>query len=391
MARYVPEYKITINDREIPAALRSSVSSVRYQEGTNIADRVEIGIANVDLRWLREHIRGLGFGPSSSATTGGPRLVNDAVTNAEGLLDFDNKLTLALGYVPAPLDDVFIGEVTGIEASFPSGGMPMLTIVAHDYLQRLAQGTYARGFGPLPEFLIASILSAEHRLIPVIEASVIAASTAVTAINLIFNGTGIKQKGQSDLELMTKIAATYDAEFWVEGDTFYMARFTKEYSPRLTLTWGENLLDFTPKISGVGQVAGVAMRFTVRPLPLDFVITAFWDFDRESLGVTVAPGVGAPAKQSGVVFTIIDRLIGSPADITNSALAIVHELRSKINKRLTGSGSVIGDPRIRAGAMIRLEGLGPDFSGNYRVSSANHTIDSSGYRTSFEVFKEILL
>jgi hypothetical protein len=86
----------------------------------------------------------------------------------------------------------------------------------------------------------------------------------------------------------------------------------------------------------------------------------------------------------------VDQPISSPADIANSALVILHELREKLNNRLTGSGTSIGDPRIRAGAVIRLEGLGPDFSNDYRVTSATHTIDGSGYRTSFEVRKEII-
>ncbi len=40
--------------------------------------------------------------------------------------------------------------------------------------------------------------------------------------------------------------------------------------------------------------------------------------------------------------------------------------------------------------MIELDNLGPDFSGVYRVRSATHTIDSGGYRTAFEVRKEII-
>jgi hypothetical protein len=38
--------------------------------------------------------------------------------------------------------------------------------------------------------------------------------------------------------------------------------------------------------------------------------------------------------------------------------------------------------------VIRIDGLGAsDFNGNYRVTSASHTVDSGGYRTSFEVRK----
>jgi len=71
-------------------------------------------------------------------------------------------------------------------------------------------------------------------------------------------------------------------------------------------------------------------------------------------------------------------------------LAIISELRRRLNKRLTGSGSCVGDPTIRAGQLIRLDGMGPDFSGDYRISTATHSIDTSGYRTTFEAFRELI-
>jgi hypothetical protein len=134
------------------------------------------------------------------------------------------------------------------------------------------------------------------------------------------------------------------------------------------------------------------MVFTLRELRLSFLVTVGWDFDREALRMTVLPGEAAKGAKavSGPSYSIVDQPISSPADIANSALLILRQLRQKLNKRLTGSGTTVGDPHIRSGAVIRLEGLGPDFSGDYRVSSATHTVDSSGYRTSFEVFKEII-
>jgi uncharacterized protein len=387
---YAPDFQIKINGQDLPAAVRSTVTSVSYEDGTQAADRVEVGLANVDLRWLQNHIRGLGFQPYPSGVRVGAVGRLDAAP--DGTFDIDNKLSLAIGYAPDPLEDVFVGEVTGVEASFPNGGVPTMTLIAHDYLNRLSQGSYARGFGFLPDAITAAILSAENLLLPIIDPAVIAGSTAIAVLNIIFKGTGRKQKGQSDLQLLEEIAQQYDADFWVEGDVLYLSRFIKEYTPRLTLTWGESLLDFSPRVSLVGQVVGVSARFILREIPLDFLVTVFWDFDRESLGISVVPGAAAAVAKSlsGGIITLIDRPIGSPADITNSALMLAHELRNKLNNRLTGRGSAIGDPRIRAGAVIRLEGLGPDFSGDYRVSSATHSIDSGGYRTNFMVRKEIL-
>jgi hypothetical protein len=394
--RYAPEYAIEINGEQLPTAVRAAVSGITYQDGQNAADRVEVSLANHDLRWLQSHIRGLGFQPFTTNVRFGPGGV--ALTGqGDGLFDIDNKLVLSLGYAPDPLEKVFEGEVTGLQVSFPNGGMPGMTLVAHDYLNRLTRGSYARGFGPLADALVALIVSAENLLIPAIDPAIMTISTAMTVLNVIFKGTGTKQgkkgKGESDFDLVKRIAAQYDADFWVEGDVFYLSRFfPKEYSSRLTLTWGQSLLEFSPKISTVGQVANVAMKFTMRELPLSFLVSAGWDFDRESLAVSIVPGDAASFAKAanGPAITIVDQPISSPADIGNSALQIISQLRKKLNNRLTGSGSAVGDPRIRAGAVITLEGLGPDFSGNYRVTSATHTIGSGGYRTNFQVHKEII-
>ena len=388
--RFVPEFEVRINGEPIPATLRANVTSVRYEDGTGAADRVEIGIANVDLRWLRAHIRGLGSSPFPTSIALG---TGHAGGTPGGLFDIDNKLELAIGYAPGQLEHVFKGDITGVQATFPGGGMPTMTIVAHDYLHRLTEGKYSRGFGPLPDAVIAAILSAESFLLPAIDPTVLAGSTALAVVNYIFKRSGRKQKSQSDLDFLKEIAAAWDSDFWVEDDILYLARFLpREFSPRLTMRWGESLIDFSPKVSTVGKIAAVAMRFTLREIPFSFYVAAFWDFDRETLGIKVAPGEAASAVKAlmGPTHTIIDQPIASPADITNSAISIVRELRNKLNNRITGSGNAVGDPRLRAGAMIQLDQLGPDFSGNWRVASATHSIDTSGYRTAFTVRKEIL-
>jgi len=393
-AQYAPDFQIRISGEAMPAAVRAVVTSVKYEDGQNAADRVEIGLANPNLRWLQRHIRGLGFQGFPTGIKIGPVRVADAAP--EGTFDIDNKLTLSMGYAQAPLEEMFKGEVTGLNVNYPNGGMPTMTLVAHDYMNRLTQGSKARGFGLLPDFLIASILSAENLLIPMIDPTITAASTAVAVVKAIFSMSGTKQgsraSGESDFAFLTRIAEFYDADFWVEGDVLYLSRFLKDYSPRLTLTWGESLMEFSPTVSTVGQVAGVSMKFTLREIPLNFLVSVSWDFDRETLAIAIVPGEAAAgaAAVSGPNFSIVDKPISSPADIAANALLILRKLRKKLNSRVTGSGSAIGDPRIRAGAVIRLEGLGPDFSGDYRIASANHSMDSGGYRTSFQVFKEII-
>ena len=51
--------------------------------------------------------------------------------------------------------------------------------------------------------------------------------------------------------------------------------------------------------------------------------------------------------------------------------------------------SVVGDLRIKNGGVVRIEGAGEQFGGLYRVTSVTHSVDTGGWRTSFELRKEI--
>lgn len=388
--QYVPEYAVSINGTQIPTSLNSSITGITFDSGLNAADRVELAIANPGLEWLQSHINGLGFLPFPTNVRIGP--IQTPNFNGTGLFDMGNKLSLSIGYADQALTGVFEGEITGIEVHLPSDGMPMMTIVAHNYLNRLVQGSYGRGFGPLPDAVIAAILSAENLLLPLIDPTIIAGSTAIAVVNYIFGGSGRKQKAQTDFKLLKEVAAAYDADFWVEGSTLVLSRFLKEYSPSVNLTWGENLLEFNPKISTVGNVFGVGVKFTLREIPFSFMVSASWNLDTQSLQLNVVPGASAAYLKTliGPLISIINRPISSPADIINSALFITRKLRDTINNRLTATVAAVGDPAIVANAVVQFNGLGPDFSGNYRITNARHVIDAEGYRTSFKVRKEIL-
>jgi phage protein D len=389
-AQFVPAYAVTVNGIPVPNVFKSSISSITFESGMDAANRVEITVANPALEWLQNHINGLGVLPVPTGILAPP--MPGASLPPAGLLDLNNTLALSLGYAGQPLLPVFEGEMTGIEANMPAGGMPTLSVTALDRLNRLAQGSYGRGFGPLPDALIAAILSAENLLVPSIDPALAAASTAIAVVNFIFNGSGRKQKSQTDLELLQEIANYYDADFWVEGSTLYLSRFFKEYTPSTTLNWGESLLSFSPRVSTVGQYFGIGVKFTLREIPLSFTVAVSWNFNTQSIAINVVPGGTEAYLKSliGPIDTIIDRPISSPPDIIDSAMFITRKLRNALNNRLTASGSAVGDPAIVANTVVQFNGLGPDFSGNYRVTQATHTIDTNGYRTNFKVRKEVI-
>jgi len=55
----------------------------------------------------------------------------------------------------------------------------------------------------------------------------------------------------------------------------------------------------------------------------------------------------------------------------------------------TGIGECVGSPDIRPGCVVRLDGLGTTFSGDYQVLRTMHTINGiDGYRTMIVVAKQ---
>jgi len=379
LQKYAPEFSLRIDGERLPAPLRACITSVSYQDGIQGSDSVEVTIANPNLRWL-----------------------------SEPLLQVDRGFRLFLGYAgEGPLEEVFVGEITGIEPSFPAGGMPTIRVTAHDFLNRLAQGTKDRAFVvdvpkvnnfPLPDALISSLVSGENILLPYPD-PIGGSLSVLMAIAAYVVAPGLAQRGlrrqssQSDLTLLTQIAKDNGWEMYIDhtlkprGYVLRFQSFVQDYSPTLSLRYGSSLIEFTPRLTTVGDVAAVQARVWIETLRIELVISVGWDYDRAAFDLKIFPDlVGElPAAMTKQKKTLSIKPLGLPQSLRQ----ILGDLLPRLNNRVTGSGSTLGDLRIRAGRVIELDGLGDEFGGLYRITSATHTIDEGGYRTSFDVRKEV--
>ncbi len=379
-ATYAPECVVRLDGQPLPAALKGCISSVSYEDGMQGADRVEVTFANPSLRWL-DH----------------------------PLLSVDTPFSLSIGYAPDPLEEVFVGEITGVEPTFPAAGMPTIRVTAQDFLNRLTKGTKDRAFRidiptignfPLPDVAVASIVSATNLLIPEPDPLGGALSVLLTLASFLafpqFAQVGVRrQESQSDFDFLTTIARDNGWEVFIDHTQSPKGRVLKfqfliqQYTPSLTLKYGASLMDFTPRLTTVGDLFGVSARVWVDSLQMEFVIVVAWDYDKASFNLTVYPSLIGEVddvlgpEAAGKVLSI------KPTGYAAAARGILTELLPRLNNRLTGSGNTIGDPRIKASRVIRLDGLGDEFSGLYRITSATHTFDGSGYRTSFQGRKEV--
>jgi uncharacterized protein len=382
LAQYAPEFAIVIDGEPIPAALRGCIASVTYTDGMEGADRVEVTVANISLRWL-DH----------------------------PLFAVDNSFRLSMGYAPGPLEEVFVGSITGVEATFPSSGIPTLRITAQDHIQRMQRGTKDRAFRiaiptvgnfPLPDPVVAMLVSGLDGLIPAMDPVGGAISTLTTLATFLafpqFAQLSVRRQiGQTDFDFLSEIARENGWSMFIDhtvqprGSVLRFQFLIQDYSPDVTLRWGASLMDFTPRITTVGDVAGVSVRVWVDSIKTEFVINVSWDYDRAALNVTVYPSLVGDLGSVLGEEEASNNVSVSATGYATAPRAILSELLPRLNNRLTGSGTCIGDPRLKASRVVDLQGLGSQFSGLYRLTTVTHTFDSGGYRSNFQARREVWL
>jgi phage protein D len=349
---YAPDFAISLNGQSLSADLRGSVTSVEYEEGIDGADRAQVVFANPGLRHLDNP-----------------------------LFRLDAGLDLSMGYRDGGIVRLFQGEVTGVEPAFPASEMPTVTLVAHNFMHRLQEGTKTRQFPwYLPDAVVAAIVSAENFLLPDIDP----AAAGLTALGMISQRPRPQHK-KSDYEFLRQIAAEYGFDMWLDGRIFHFRLLLPMLPPpTVELRYGESLVDFRPRHTNVGLAVGVTVKVWVSAIKTELAVSASWDGD--SVSVRIAPAF-LGGGGTGATLDLPDLPMDSPVDAVKWVFA---ELRRRINNRTTGSGSAVGDPRLRAGDTVILAGIGPFSGPNYRLTSVSHVLDAGGYRTRFEVRRELI-
>ncbi len=104
-----------------------------------------------------------------------------------------------------------------------------------------------------------------------------------------------KQESQTDFEFLTAIAKENGWSMFIDHTVEprgYFLRFQfliQDYSPDLALRWGQSLTEFTPRITTVGDIAGVTARVWVDSIKTEFVIAVSWDYDRAAFNLQIFP------------------------------------------------------------------------------------------------------
>jgi uncharacterized protein involved in type VI secretion and phage assembly len=81
-------------------------------------------------------------------------------------------------------------------------------------------------------------------------------------------------------------------------------------------------------------------------------------------------------------YVSCDRALSTVAEADAAAKATAEELASAAAE---ADGEVIGSPKLKAGAEVKITGVGAGFEGTWTLSRTRHVFDHAGYHTQIEV------
>ncbi len=278
-----------------------------------------------------------------------------------------NSVEIAMGYRDN-LQTLFSGEITGLEPEFLEGQPTRLIVRGYDRRHRLLRERKTRSFTNIKDSEIASQIAADAGLIPEVDDS---------ALILPY----VLQHNQTDLEFLLARSQRIGFEALVVGQSLKFREREIKADEMLVLRREQELLDFRPRLTTTGQV-GEFVVHGWNPKDKREIIAFARNGDEKTLmaGTTSGPRAGEQAfgKAKGSSVT---RPVQSQAEADQMAKQRFSELALDF---IRADGVCIGEPRLRAGSNVKIDGIGTRFSGLYYVTSCEHRYSPrKGYRTSF--------
>ena len=351
---YVPAFEVRIGGRTLDPTVVKDIISLEYSDDLEAIDQVSLTVNNWD------------------AERRGFKYSDDDIFLPKAEIEVD------IGYLPSDLVRVITGHITDTQVSFPASGQSVLTLRALNKLDDLRNEQRSRVFENMTDSAIAR---------QVIGGMGIEVRTDPAAEGREEEHGFVFQYNQYDLFFLKDRARRIGYELVVEETeggaprVYFGPSDSIATRPEHQITYGRTLIDFQPQLSTAKQVGSVRVnawdRTNKRPISAEA--------RRSDLRTR---NVGEGGQQGAIDADLGDRvevIADHPVRSQREAQLLADETMEKIAKQtVTGSGSVVGLPKLRAGGIVVLDGLGTRFSGRYFVTKTTHSIGGSGYTTKFD-------
>jgi uncharacterized protein involved in type VI secretion and phage assembly len=257
-------------------------------------------------------------------------------------------------------ETLFKGDVVSLDPVFGAGGCA-LTVRAYDRAHLLHRSRKVRTFQNQTATDIVKKVVSEN--------------------GLSFEGESsgephefIQQDNETDWDFIWRLAERCGFEFVVDDQKAYFRKPGR--AGTVELEWPVSLTSFRPRMTAVQQVASVSV-FAQDPKTKQAIeAEASQPEQIAQIGIDREQVAGAFEESTMHVAT---EPVKSAAEGNALAQALLDKLA---NGYIAAEGAGPGNPRIKAGVMVHVTGVGSSFSGSYRVATSTHLLRGT-YVTQF--------
>jgi phage protein D len=350
---YVPAYEIKVNNKNLLTDLFMEISSVQVENVLKGGDHFSFTV-NSTFNFEKKDFEHL-----------------------QDTFAFGNSVVISMGYEnskPQPPDGtlrvMILGKITAVQTSFPASGLPQITVSGYDRTYCMGKGKKSRPpWRNKTDSYIVEQIAPEYGLQPKV-------------VDTVVQHPETHQNQESDAQFIERLTNRNGYEcFARKEDLIFRPRPKRPEEPVISLEWGKGLLSFSPEINIAEQVTKVEVRG--------------WDINSKKEVVGTAQAGEEPGRAQGRTSgaEVLKKVCREEAELKVRESVFSKQeakrradaiLKERSEQFVQGSGESIGMPEIEAGTYIELKGMGKLFSRPYYIQQCTHTINNSGYRTTFK-------
>lgn len=278
-------------------------------------------------------------------------------------------LSIKAGYVAKK--EIFFGCIDSVTVNYSTGSAPTIEVSGIDakaYLMSRGEIEYFSAKPPAEAVraMLAQCVSAGY-------------AKSVTVGSIKPFQTELIRSETDTCAFLTTLASLYGMNFFIiDGEIIFDDVYTYT-SPIMTLTWGENLMEFSKSCSLEHQVASVTVHSNDPKSGEEICGTA----DRVTAGGEGSTAVVTASRFSDTEEDIIDQFAATEEECRRIAQI---QLNRSAMEYVSGEGKCIGIPELIPGRYVRVRGLDPSTDGLYFINKVKHKYGSeSGYHVSFSI------
>ncbi|MEA2718016.1 MAG: hypothetical protein QOI99_2333 [Actinomycetota bacterium] len=333
--------EVTVNGAPLPEPDYEALIDVRVEQSVHVPDRFSL------------RFRDPTFAIIDSDTFAIGRPVDVGFSNG------DNQAVVMRGEI----------TVLGVEQS-PSGRHE-LVVSGLDRGHRLARGSAWRSFITMTDSDIASQIAGERGLTPDVD------SSTVSHEYLLQRGT--------DYAFLTERARAIGFDWWVNGDTLHFKRDANQGTGP-TLHYGDDLIRFKVRASCAEAAREVEVRGWNPDTQEAIVGSSIMGQGGNGVALgTSAPLAAATLSGASAFGSNIKRGTGvvGVKDATEADALARAMATSATAEYVVARGEALGNPLLRAGTEIEVDGVGVKLSGRYLLTSVEHVLGEHHFVSRF--------